>query len=288
MAHAPSASTAAQPVAPSAPPTSNPSSELAAITLTSKIPDFWTDQPRVWFIRTEAMLAPQKLSDESKYDIVVSKLNKEAIQQVTDILVEPPAVKKFDTLKARLLTIYEESKNRQLQKLISEMELGDQKPSQLLRRMRELAKDKIPDDTLKILWQGHLPSAVRAVLAVSDTKELDNLATIADNVFETTRAAHVINDVSQQQPKTLKDTELIMAELAKLTLKIAELERSRPRFRRRWNNRNRSKSASRNRSRDSSAQRWTPENPLCFYHHRFGAKARKCADPCTWTARQEN
>ncbi|XP_022834877.1 uncharacterized protein LOC111362435 [Spodoptera litura] len=41
-------------------------SELAAITLTSKISEFWTDQPRVWFIRTEAMLAPQKLSDDAR------------------------------------------------------------------------------------------------------------------------------------------------------------------------------------------------------------------------------
>lgn len=34
--------------------------DLAAVTLSSKIPDFWSDQPRVWFIRTEAILAPNK------------------------------------------------------------------------------------------------------------------------------------------------------------------------------------------------------------------------------------
>ncbi|KAJ8710659.1 hypothetical protein PYW08_009174 [Mythimna loreyi] len=101
------------------------------------------------------------------------------------------------------------------------MVLGDQKPSQLLRRMRELAKEKIPDDTLKMLWQGHLPSSVRAVLAVTDSKNLDDLAVVADNVFETTRAAHV-SEVSQQQPITSKETDLIMAEIAKLTLKVEQ------------------------------------------------------------------
>lgn len=55
--------------------------DLAAVTLSSKIPDFWSDQPRVWFIRTEAILAPQKMGDEAKFNIVVSKLGKEAIQQ---------------------------------------------------------------------------------------------------------------------------------------------------------------------------------------------------------------
>lgn len=271
-------------------PQPSAASELAAITLTSKIPDFWTDQPRVWFIRTEAMLAPQKLSDDAKYDIVVSKLSKEAIQQVTDILIEPPASKRFDALKTRLLRIYEESKNRQLQKLISEMELGDQKPSQLLRRMRELAKDKIPDDTLRILWQGHLPDTIRAVLAVSEIKELDHLSSIADNVFETSRTVHQVNEVSQsQQPSTAKDTELIMAEIAKLSFKVAELERSRPRFKNRWNSNYRSRSASRNRSRNPSNQRRTPESPdwLCFYHNRFHARAKKCVEPCSWK-KQEN
>lgn len=236
------------------------------------------------------MLAPQKLSDESRYDIVVSKLSKEAIQQVTDILVEPPAVKKFETLKTRLLAIYEESKNRQLQKLISEMELGDQKPSQLLRRMRELAKDKVPDETLKILWQNHLPSTIRAVLTVSDTKELDGLAIIADNVFETTRAIHV-DEISPPAPQQTasKDIDRILAEISKLSLQVEQLERSRPPFRR-WNN-YRPRSASRNRDRDPSAQRRISEGPndLCFYHRRFSSKARKCVEPCTWKPRaQEN
>lgn len=265
---------------------SSAATELAAITLTSKIPDFWTDQPRVWFIRTEAMLAPQKLSDEARYDIIVSKLGKDAIQQVTDLLIEPPPTKKYEALKARLLKIYEESKNRQLQKLISEMELGEQKPSQLLRRMKELAKDKIPDDTLRILWQGHLPSAVRAVLAVSDTKELEHLSTIADNVFETTRA-HAVSEISQtQQPAASSDTDKILTEIAKINLKIADIEKSRTRRRYRWNN-SRSRSAS--RSRDPSTGRRTPNSPgwLCFYHHRFRAKALKCVEPCAWK-QQEN
>lgn len=128
---------------------------LAAVLLTSEIPDFWSDQPRVWFIRVGAILAPQKMSVDSKFNIVVSKLGKKVIQQVTDVLINPPAQARYDTLKKRLLHICEESENRQLQKVISEMELGEQKPSQLLRRMRDLARRKIPDDTLRILWQGH-------------------------------------------------------------------------------------------------------------------------------------
>ncbi|KOB72057.1 Uncharacterized protein OBRU01_07409 [Operophtera brumata] len=79
------------------------------------------------------------MSDETKFNIEVSKLDKEAIQQVADVLVDPPAQNKYNTLRTRLLAIHEESENRQLQKIIVEMELGEQKPSQLLRRMRDLS-----------------------------------------------------------------------------------------------------------------------------------------------------
>lgn len=263
--------------------------DLAAITLTSKIPEFWVDSPRVWFYRIEAMLAPQKLSDDSRFDIVVSKLTKEAIQQVTDLLMDPPEGKKFESLKTRLLSIYEESKNRQLQKLISEMDLGDQKPSQLLRRMRELAKEKIPDDTLRMLWQGHLSSPLRAVLAATELKDLDSLAVLADNVFESTRATHV-SEVSQQQPSMSKETDIIMAEIAKLTLKVEQLERSNARSRPQQRNWNRSRSASRTGSRARSASRRTPESPdwLCYYHYRFRTKAKKCNEPCSWKSSPEN
>ncbi|KAL4718012.1 hypothetical protein ACJJTC_012837 [Scirpophaga incertulas] len=87
------------------------------------------------------------------------------------------------------------------------MELGDQKPSQLLRRMRDLARGKIPDHTLRILWQNHLPPSVRAVLAVTEAADMDNLATVADKIMETMSLPQVaeINSVSQVQATSWVD-----------------------------------------------------------------------------------
>ncbi|XP_045521220.1 uncharacterized protein LOC123712257 [Pieris brassicae] len=124
------------------------------------------------------------MGDDTKFNIVVSKLGKDVIQQITDILFSPPEQDKYGALKKKLLNIFEESETRQLQKLISEMDLGEQKPSQLLRRMKDLAREKLPDDTLRISWQTHLPQAVRAVLAVTETKNLNKLANVADKVAE--------------------------------------------------------------------------------------------------------
>lgn len=172
------------------------------------------------------------------------------------------------------------------------MELGEQKLSQLLRRRKELAKDAMPEDTLIMLWRGHLPSAVRAVLMVTETKDLNALASIADNVMVTTRAAHLAE--VNQQPSTSKDTELIIAEIAKLSTRVSDLKRSRTSFQQRRSpyrfsrsRFGRSRSASRHRS---TSQHRTPESPdwLCYYHHRFRDRAEKCAEPCAWKKPSEN
>lgn len=198
------------------------------VSATSRISEFWTDQPRVWFFQTEATLFPQKMSDEAKFNIVVSKLGKTVIQQVTDILLKPPETKKYEALKERLLAIYDESETRRIQKLIEELDLGDQRPSQLLRRMRDLARDKISNETLRVLWQGHLPVSVRRIISVSDTQDLDNLAIVADKVLETASFSHVAVVKTTPTSSTCSaDTALLMAEIAKLTTKIENMEKSR-------------------------------------------------------------
>ncbi|XP_061714543.1 uncharacterized protein LOC133523052 [Cydia pomonella] len=215
------------------------SAEVMAISVSSRIPDFWVDQPRVWFIRTEAVLTPQKISDDAKFDMVVSKLPKEVILRLTDFLTNPPSTNKYQELKAKLLKMLEDSKNRQVEKVLGEMDLGEQKPSQLLAKMRNLAKDSFPDATLRIMWQNHLPTAVRAVLVASRETDLDTLASIADDVSEATRNPHVAAVAAPQgqghsaparTPGTA-DTAVILAEIAKLSVRMMDLERSRPRTR---------------------------------------------------------
>lgn len=254
---------------------------INTLSVANKIPNFWPENPRLWFIQIEAILSPQKTSDVNKYFMVVAKLSKEAIQQVADIVANPPENNKFETLKKRLLQIYEESETRQIQKLVSEMELGDQKPSQLLRRMRELARDKIEDDTLKILWQGHLPSSVRAVLTVTSTKNLEELAVIADKIMDTHQQEQ-INEVARSSSGTTTayDIAAVMAEIAKINLKMEEMDRGRGRPRARSRSKYRNCTSHRSRSRS----RRTPQDPdwLCSYHWRYRNKARKCVAPCSW------
>lgn len=257
---------------------------LATITVSSRLPDFWKETPRLWFVHFESVLANQKLSDEVKYNLLVAKLSKEIIQQASDILLSPPDIKKYDTLKNRLLACYEESENRQFQKLLSEMELGEQKPSQLLRKMRDLARDKLPVETLLMMWTGHLPPSIRAVLAVSDNRDPDSLAAIADKIIETTRPIE-ISEVTSSKPACNSGPDLA-AELSKLRLEVMQLKRRQGRqVWRDMRRGNRSRSTSRRRRREStSGPRRTPgeEDWLCFYHFRYKQRATKCVQPCAW------
>lgn len=271
-------------------PGTSGAAEIAVVSVSSRIPEFWVDQPRLWFIQCEAVLAPQKMSDEARYNMVVTKLGKDVIQQVSDILLKPPEAKKFDTLKERLFKVYEESEIRQFQKLLSEMELGDQKPSQLLRRMRELAREKIPDETLRIMWQGHLPTSVRSVLAVSEVKDLEHLAAIADKVVETARPLQVNEVQASQSYNANTNSALILAEIAKLSLKIRSLEKERSYGRNRHNRQNRFRSRSSSRGRNTTRRSYDSPDWLCVYHFKYRHRARKCVEPCAWPKmeKQEN
>ncbi|XP_075990261.1 uncharacterized protein LOC142985904 [Anticarsia gemmatalis] len=259
-------------------PSSSAISDLATISVTSRIPEFWTDQPRLWFTQFETVMQPQKQGDETKYALVIAKLNREALQQVSDLLLSPPTQDKYETLKTRLLTVFEESETKQFQKLLSEMDLGDQRPSQLLRRMRELARNRVPDDTLRILWSSRLPISIRGVLSVCNENELEKLAIIADKIHENTQSV----EISAVGQTLTNHTDPHIAELA---TKIDNLSMEVSTLRYMFNNR-RSRSPgyqTRSQSRSGFHKSQTRDtNRLCKYHFRFREQARRCESPCAW------
>lgn len=252
--------------------------ELAAVSLSSRIADFWSDQPRLWFAQTEAVLAPQKLGDEQKYNIVVTKLGKQAIQQISDILLSPPETGKFTALKQRLLSVYEESEEERHKRLLTEMELGDQKPSQLIRRMLDLAGGKFPLSTIRMLWIGLMPPTVRAVLAASELTDLDKLAAIADKVMEASRATAGVAAVETSAPKSREEE--LLTEIAKINVRLDRMGQNSDERRR-----DTRQVRARTGARRPRARR-TPEDPdwLCYYHYQFAHRANKCTKPCSWKA----
>ncbi|XP_060806886.1 uncharacterized protein LOC132903236 [Amyelois transitella] len=266
--------------------------EVSTISLQSRIPSFWRAQPKLWFAQFEAVVSSYKTSEDQKYNLVIAVLERTDIEQVSDIICNPPSAGKYQALKKRLLSVYEESESKQFQKLLGGLELGEQKPSQLLRVMRDLSGTKVADDALKVLWMGHLPSQVRAVLSVSTESSLDTMATMADKMMEHTEqtVAEIRQDATPGSSSGAQNNlqfQVLSKQIEKLTLEIAALKEDRSRFRGRqpFRNPRRNKSSTRSKSRNGRK----PGDPEweCSYHYRFGDRARKCQSPCA-RRRSEN
>lgn len=286
---------------PAQPPSSQ---EVSGISLSLRVPPFWRDQPLLWFCTFEAATAELKRSQAQLAQMVIAQLEKQDIQNIADLICSPPEHDYYKAIKNRLISLYEESSSAQTKKLLTQVELGEQKPSQLLRRMQQLNKDKFPESTIKMMWLEHLPPHVQSVLAVSETFQskttLEDLALLADKMMEvhTSSSQHIAAIATRtavvtpaapapvspimlpQFPAPATETQILIGEIRKLSLEVAEL-RSRPqnnqhssRPRRRFQSRPRDASKSRNRNNSPM--------PYCYYHHKYGMDAKKCTQPCSF------
>lgn len=251
----------------------------AGTTILSRIPEFWRDQPRLWFTQLEAILAPQKQGDDYKYYTVIAKLSKEEILQVSDLITTPPATKKYKTIKEHLINCYEESYQRQFKKILSEVDLGDQKPSQLLRRMQSLGGGKINDETIRLLWLRLLPTSVTTILAVTEDMDIDKMSQIADKILANSKLTEV-SAVNENINRTDDGAmTCILAQLAKMQLELSAIQRDhRNRRSSTQNYYNRQQSPSRSSSTANSRER----KHVCFYHNKYRNYARRCTKPCDW------
>ena len=157
---------------------------VGAITL--KLPPFWPTDPDIWFAQVEAQFTTRGITvEKTKFDYIIASLSPETATEVRDIILAPPADLPYTTLKKELIKRTAGSNQCKLQKLLNEVELGDRKPSQLLRRMRQLWSDRPDDAFLRELFLQRLPNNVRVVLApLGIDVSLDKLADTADRIVE--------------------------------------------------------------------------------------------------------
>ena len=179
---------------------------MAAVNL--KLPPFWPSDPDLWFAQVEAQFATRGITAQrTKYEYIVASLSPEFATQVRGLILCTPAATPYDTLKQQLIARTTLPKQRRLQQLFASTELGDQQPTQLLRRMQQLsgADGAGADGTLlRELFLQRLPPNVCMVLAsAGDGKTLEDLAQLttksSPQPHQTWRLSH-----SPSLPATLK------------------------------------------------------------------------------------
>ena len=230
-----------------------------------KIGPFWKRDPALWFDQLEAQFALARITvDDTKYFHVVSKIDAEILECCADIIRSPPEEAKYQSIKDRIIGEYAASTASRMQALLHGTELGDRKPSQLLREMKTLAVGIVSDDDLiKQLWLQRLPEMTQAVLNVVDKKtSLKDLAMQADKLAEVTRSQ---TPAVMSIHSTTSELHEIKQQIQTLTLEIDA-------FRRSSNAAGRQEPAQ--RKPDRGSEEW------CWYHRRFGQAARRCQPPC--------
>ena len=160
---------------------------LAAINL--KLLPFWPSDPEVWFAQVEAQFATRGITaQKTKYEYIVASLSPEFATEVRDLILHPPAERPYDTLRDQLIKRTAASDQCRLQALLHTEELGDRKPSQLLRKMQQLlGESTAATDSAFVrgLFLQRLPANVRMVLAPTATStSLEDLAQLADRIIE--------------------------------------------------------------------------------------------------------
>lgn len=261
-----------------------------------RAPPFWKENPALWFKQLESQFHTNAITaSDTKYHIAVAALDTAVISQVSDIIMNPPVLNKYETLKDRLQERYAESEERRFKKLMSNVHLGDKKPSHLWREMRELAGVEVNDNLLKSLWLQRLPAQIQTFVS-TDEGDMPRVLIRADKIHEIIDSRNDIQSVSTNvtshvqppSPSTAHASALppqniahnsqldqLCAQINALTIQMAQIAANNGVQQQRGRSASRGNSKSRPRSESNN-------NKVCFYHRRFGKDAQKCTKPCTF------
>ncbi|XP_038063154.1 uncharacterized protein LOC119733859 [Patiria miniata] len=262
-----------------------PAVPVAAVSL--KLPPFWPNDPTLWFAQVEAQFLTRHITvQDTKFAYVVSSLQPDIAQEVRDLLVSPPTHDRYNTLKKELIKRTSASEQKRLHQLLIAEELGDRKPSQLLRRMRQLlGENTMEDNILKQLFLQRLPTTIQGILASTSTAvNIEQLADTADKIVEvsvptvSTVNTHAAAVSSPEPAHTVANFQTLETRINQLTEQVQALTGQ---LSRQTRQRSRSRDTS-NHNRQSRSRRPSRDPTDCWYHWRYGSKARKCVQPCSF------
>ncbi|BHF76889.1 hypothetical protein SprV_0501998900 [Sparganum proliferum] len=248
---------------------------------TFDLPSVWLGDIALWLRTVESRFALRQITrEDTKFHYVVAALPMDIATDLRDIIDCPPTEAPYTALKEALISRISLSTQKRLQRLISEEDLGDRKPTQLLRRLEQLADGQKLDATMfKQLFLQRLPPSVQAILAPNiPSSTVQTLAETADRILEYYQPPVTVNVASRSTiVPTIED---VVKRLDALTLEVSQLRTTR--------GYNRRSPAITRRPRSPTPNQPTVDG-FCWYHHNYGSNAHRCHSPCKYkTPASEN
>ncbi|XP_044731889.1 uncharacterized protein LOC123294800 [Chrysoperla carnea] len=139
-------------------PDANNGRQLQVSRVSIKIPPFWRKNVGLWFTQVESQFITSNITNETtKFHYVLAAIESEILDEVSDFVINPPATEVYTKFKQKLIEQFSDSEARKIKKLFTELELGDKRPSTLLREMKQLAGSQLTDEFLRSLFLQRMP-----------------------------------------------------------------------------------------------------------------------------------
>lgn len=215
-------------------------------------------------------------------------MDSNALSEVRDLITGLSVVTadQYKELKEKIVKRFGASQTVKTQRLLEGEEIGDRTPTQFLRHLKSLAGSAISEDVLRVIWTRGLPTDMQAAVVAKRDTPLETLADIADLIAENVRlrctrpsppVAAISTHVTDERLRRLEENmALLIQNMQQAQVSEMNTISSRPRGR------------SNTRSRTPSRSRTRPADWLCWYHHRYGAQAKKCVESCSYKPQQGN
>lgn len=232
-----------------------------------KTPPFYIKHVNIWFRQLESQFVLGGIKNSAtKFHHAWAAIPENIAVDVPEDTLDTAD---YDSLKRSILQLSEKSTMTLLQEALKPVELGDDRPSHLLRTIRRSMKeaDVNDDNIVRHQFMQAMPSNIRITLASHTGKALDELAMIADTLRDTL-------SVYGSQPLNINST----ATTHDFHSEINALRREFDVFKRAKDANDSMFRRERNYTGPISEPPTTfPKfNSLCYYHLRFGRFARNC------------
>ena len=197
-----------------------------------------------WFLSLDFWFpASGIVTDQRKFDTVLASIEPSTLTQLTNVISSVPNTNKYEFIKKELIAFFSDSNQRRFNRLLSELQLGDLRPSQLLHEMKRVAGQTISEDAIRSLWAQRLPEHARAAV-VASSGSTDEVARIADAIVDALQLN--VNSIGATTKTTSPIKNHNSLSLEALQLEINKISKTLDRLTTSRNFSNRSRSRNRN------------------------------------------
>jgi hypothetical protein len=243
-----------------------------------KLPAFWTEDPVSWFRLAEGQFTLRNVADPiARYYHVLSSLSQDAVRLVRHVLHEETGTESYDNLRLSLMASHSLSNYQKMERMMKLPPLGDRKPSVMLAEMLEFClAGESTTAVFTYLFLQRLPREIRVLLSEDNPADVRAIADKADRLI----AMHVLQGheacAAVAGGEVLDPGEWVVA--AQAGRKKFKLPPSQRPLQQQQKGHGQRQDA----SRRPQGQQGGLRTSMCFYHAKFGKRAKYCEEGCLW------